>query len=67
MPVPSIMNMPHFHGSPERISRSPSASRRVTIRIRRHGDVGGGVGEHAGRVGDRDATRAVHAGTSMLL
>ena len=33
-PVPSIMNIPQCHGRRERIRRSPSARRRVTMRIR---------------------------------
>ena len=46
------MNIPHCHGCWERIRRSPSPRRRVTIRSNADRQVGGGLGEHAGRVGD---------------
>ena len=51
-PAPSMKSRSQSQARPERTNRSPSPSRRVIIEDQGHGEVGGGVGEDAGRVGD---------------
>ena len=51
---PSMKSIPQAQGSPERTSRSASPSRRGGAEDQRQRQVGGGVVEHAGGVGDGD-------------
>ena len=48
---------PRSPHSPARTIRSPSARRRDDREHQRHREVGGGIGQHVGRVADRDPAR----------